>query len=135
DAKGIIHSIKNALSSAGISSKEVDYINTHGTATLNNDSAEIFGISELFEDFPPFNSTKSYTGHTLAAAGALEAIFSILSLNNNELYKSLNVNTPIEPYNKFPIKEYQQVANLKTALSNSFGFAGNCTSLIIQKCI
>tara|TARA_B110000037_G_scaffold210660_1_gene261247 strand:+ start:1135 stop:2337 length:1203 start_codon:yes stop_codon:yes gene_type:complete len=135
DAKGIVHSIKNALSSAGISSKEVDYINTHGTATLNNDSAETFGISELFEGFPPFNSTKSYTGHTLAAAGALEAIFSILSLNNNELYKSLNVNTPIEPYNKFPIKEYQQVANLKTVLSNSFGFAGNCTSLIIQKCI
>lgn len=135
DAKGIRLSIENAISSAKIASTEVDYINTHGTATLNNDSSELFGISKLFESFPPFNSTKSYTGHTLAAAGALEAIYSILSINNKELYKSLNVSVPISPFNVLPIQEYKENVAIKTVLSNSFGFAGNCTSLIIRKCI
>lgn len=135
DAKGIVLSINNALSSAKISPNEVDYVNTHGTATSNNDYAELFGISKIFESFPPFNSTKSYTGHTLAAAGALEAIFSILSINNSELYKSLNVSEAIEPFKVLPISKYQQIDKLETVLSNSFGFAGNCSSLIIRKCI
>ena len=79
-----------------------------------------------------FNSTKSYTGHTLAAAGAIEAVYSILSINNNELFPSLNCKTPIEPFNEFPIKAHKK-AEIKTVLSNSFGFGGNCSSLIIRE--
>jgi 3-oxoacyl-(acyl-carrier-protein) synthase len=93
---------------------------------------ELTGINKVFNGFPPFNSTKSYTGHTLAAAGAIEAVYSILSINNNELFPSLNCNTPIEPFNEFPIKEHKS-AEIKTVLSNSFGFGGNCSSLIIRE--
>ncbi|MEN9440691.1 MAG: hypothetical protein RLZ33_767, partial [Bacteroidota bacterium] len=74
-----------------------------------------------------------YTGHTLAASGALEAVFSLLSMVNNELYPSLRCSTPIEEFNIPPIVTYQQ-AELKNVLSNSFGFGGNCTSLIFSKC-
>lgn len=133
DANGIILSISKALNSASI--KNVDYVNTHGTSTKNNDYSELMGLSKKFKKIPPFNSTKSYTGHTLAASGALEAIFSILSINNNEIYKSLNVETPIKPFNIFPQKEYTKVDKLDYVLSNSFGFGGNCTSLILKKCI
>lgn len=132
DANGIIKSIEKALKSANI--ENVDYINTHGTATLNNDSSEILGIAKIFKKIPAFNSTKSYTGHTLAAAGALEAVYSILAINNNEIYASLNIENPIEAFKIFPQKEYQNNKTINYVLSNSFGFGGNCTSLILKKC-
>ncbi len=132
DAVGIVECISKALKSASINPDEVDYINAHGTATGNNDITELTGINKVFSGFPPFNSTKSYTGHTLGAAGAIEAVYSILSINNNELFSSLNCNTPIDKFNQLPIKEHIN-ANVKTVLSNSFGFGGNCTSLIIRE--
>jgi 3-oxoacyl-(acyl-carrier-protein) synthase len=132
DAIGIVECITKALNSASIEASEIDYINAHGTATGNNDLTELSGIEKVFEGFPPFNSTKSYTGHTLAAAGAIEAVYSILSINNNELYPSLNCETPIEKFNQYPIKEHT-TSIIKTVLSNSFGFGGNCTSLIIRE--
>ncbi len=134
EAIGIVNAMKGALGSANLSANDIDYINTHGTATENNDYAEMFGITKLFKKVPPFNSTKSYTGHTLAAAGALEAIFSIFSINNKEIYKSLNVKNAIEPFNLLPISKYQKNIEINTVLSNSFGFAGNCSSLILKKC-
>jgi 3-oxoacyl-(acyl-carrier-protein) synthase len=135
DAKGIVLSMSNALKSAQIQPEEIDYINTHGTATENNDYSELLGIQTIFKQIPPFNSTKSYTGHTLAAAGALEAIFSIFSINNSELYKSLQSAEAILPFDILPIQNYQNAYKIDTVLSNSFGFAGNCTSLILKKCI
>ncbi len=132
DAVGVVECISKALKSAQVNPNEIDYINAHGTATGNNDMTELTGISKVFNGFPPFNSTKSYTGHTLAAAGAIEAVYSILSINNNELFPSLNCNTPIEPFNQFPIKEHIN-SDIKTVLSNSFGFGGNCSSLIIRE--
>lgn len=132
DAVGVVECISRALKSAQITPSEIDYINAHGTATGNNDMTELTGINKVFNDFPPFNSTKSYTGHTLGAAGAIEAVYSILSINNNELFPSLNCKTPIEPFNEFPIKEHKS-AEIKTVLSNSFGFGGNCSSLIIRE--
>jgi len=135
DAKGIVLSIENAIKSENINPKEINYINTHGTATENNDFSELLGIQKVLGFFPPFNSTKSYTGHTLAAAGALEAIFSIFSIHNNELYKSLHFDYKIEDFNAIPIQKYQTNQKIDIVLSNSFGFAGNCTSLILRKCI
>jgi len=135
DAIGIVLAMKSALESAKISSNQIDYINTHGTATENNDYSELLGITKIFNEIPPFNSTKSYTGHTLAAAGALEAIFSILSINNSELYASLNVETPVKTFDAEPINTFKENVNIDYVLSNSFGFAGNCTSLILKKCI
>ncbi|MGB0886647.1 MAG: beta-ketoacyl-[acyl-carrier-protein] synthase family protein [Vicingaceae bacterium] len=133
DAIGVAECMSKALNKAAITPQDIDYINTHGTATGNNDMTELTGINKVFKGFPPFNSTKSYTGHTLAAAGAIEAVYSILSINHNELYPSLNCNTPIQPFNQFPVKNHTKNIQIKTVLSNSFGFGGNCTSLIIRQ--
>jgi 3-oxoacyl-(acyl-carrier-protein) synthase len=132
DAVGVVECISRALKSAKINPKEIDYINAHGTATGNNDITELTGINKVFNGFPPFNSTKSYTGHTLGAAGAIEAVYSILSINNNELYPSLNCKNSISIFNQLPIAEFTHT-DVKTVLSNSFGFGGNCTSLIIRE--
>ena len=133
DARGPVLAMERALKKANLPATEIDYINAHGTGTQNNDFTETVALKKVFEKVPPYNSTKSYTGHTLAASGALEAVFSLLSMVNNELYPSLRCSTPIEEFNTPPIVTYQQ-AELKNVLSNSFGFGGNCTSLIFSKC-
>ncbi len=133
DASGIVASISQALVSAGLNSEQIDFINAHGTGTENNDYSELFGISETFQKIPPFQSTKSYTGHTLAASGSIEAVFSLLSMKYGELYKSLNFTNPIKEFNLSPISEYSTDCNVKNVLSNSFGFGGNCSSLIFSK--
>jgi 3-oxoacyl-(acyl-carrier-protein) synthase len=78
EATGAIRSMREAVESAGIGFDLIGYINAHGTGTQNNDGVELTGMAALFEKIPPFNSTKSYTGHTLGAAGAIEAVYSIL---------------------------------------------------------
>ena len=133
NAVGVISAISQALKSAKIDPDKIDYINGHGTGTQNNDFVELSGFSKIFNKIPPYNSTKSYTGHTLGAAGAIEAIFSILSITNNELYPSLNINTPISQFILPPIKKYETGVDINYVLSNSFGFGGNCTSLILSK--
>lgn len=135
DATGIVLAISQALAKANLSPSDIGYINAHGTGTGNNDKAEITGFSTIFGDrIPPFNSTKSYTGHTLGASGALEAIFSIFSICNQELYPSLSFETPMEaPRSIEPIREYQQNVEIVNVLSNSYGFSGSCTSLVLSK--
>jgi len=120
-----------ALQSAGLNPADIDFINTHGTATENNDEAESRAMLRLFGEVPPFASTKSYTGHTLGAAGAIEAVYSILSLRHQELYPSLNFDEPIPGLELQPIQEYQ-TGTIRHAMSNSFGFGGNCASLIFS---
>lgn len=133
EATGAIRSMQEAVASAGIGFDRIDYVNAHGTGTTNNDAVELFGMSQLFDTIPPFNSTKSYTGHTLGAAGAVEAIFSILSIVHNEIFASLHVKTPMSSHNARPVSAYTLDKKLSYALSNSFGFGGNCTSLVFLK--
>lgn len=133
DAVGVLAAMEGALSEAKTSPEQVDYVNAHGTATGNNDLTEVTGFDKLFDIIPPFNSTKSYTGHTLAAAGAIEAVFSLLSMKYGELYPSLNCSTPIAPVNQLPITKFVSQQKIETVLSNSFGFGGNCTSLLFKK--
>lgn len=123
--------MERALSSAGLKAADIDYINAHGTGTPNNDSTELFAFHTVFGQIPPFNSTKSYTGHTLAAAGSVEAIFSILSIRNSQLYPSLHCLEPISDYGAHPITE-AATCSIQHVMSNSFGFGGNCTSLILS---
>lgn len=130
EAIGAIRSMKEAMEVAGVTHDQIDYVNAHGTGTQNNDQVELYGLSTLFGDIPPFSSTKSYTGHTLGAAGAVEAIFSILSINHAELFPSLHVETPIVNYPNSPIAAYTKTEKVNYVLSNSFGFGGNCTSLV-----
>lgn len=132
DGDGPFLSMQRALASAGLQPGEIDFINAHGTATENNDETESVAMQRLFEVPQAFASTKSYTGHTLGAAGAAEAVFSILNLQYQEIYPSLNFENPIEATGLVPVKEYAQ-KTLKHVMSNSFGFGGNCTSLVFSK--
>lgn len=133
EADGVVIAIEKALQNASLKSEDINYINAHGTGTGNNDQAEVTGFSKVFGSVPPFNSTKSYTGHTLGAAGALEAVFTILSIINSEIYPSLCFETPIETPSLSPVTKYQSKVNINYAMSNSYGFSGSCTSIILSK--
>jgi 3-oxoacyl-(acyl-carrier-protein) synthase len=132
-AIGAIQCMQEALRCGGLEPQQIDYINAHGTGTLNNDQVESYALSQLFEHTPSYSSTKSFTGHTLGAAGAVEAIYSILSILHSEIYPSLRVETPIHDFTISPETTLQKNRNIDHVLSNSFGFGGNCTSILISK--
>lgn len=133
EAVGVTRCIQQALAEAGLSSDDVDYINAHGTGTNNNDLVETTGFNTVFGNVPLFNSTKSYTGHTLGAAGSLEAIYTILAMQNNEVYESLRLSSVIEQAQGCIAESYVGNKEIRHAMSNSYGFGGNCTSLIFSK--
>jgi len=134
DGKGATLAMKNALAIAGLAPKEIDYINVHGTGTQNNDLSESVAILNIFEDnIPKFSSTKAYTGHTLAAAGAIEAVFSVLAISNNCVFPNLNFKESIEETGLEPEKKYQNGIAINAVLSNSFGFGGNNTTLVFKR--
>lgn len=134
EAFGPIAAMTAALKEAGINASDIDCINAHGTGTPNNDITESFAFSQVFKKVPPFSSTKSYSGHTLSAAGSLEAIFSILSINHSEIYPSLNCINPIQDFDFQVNRTLIENQKIKNVISNSFGFGGNCTSLIFSAC-
>lgn len=133
EAIGVRGAITGALETSGLNQSEISYVNAHGTGTENNDYTEIHGMNQIFESLPPYVSTKSYTGHTLAASGAIEAVFSLLSIRNQEIYPSLNWQTEMPEFDSKPQTEFDSNAEVNHVLSNSFGFGGNCSSLILSK--
>lgn len=133
DGSGALRAMTQALKKANLQPTDIDYINAHGTATLNNDAAEGKAIEQLFGDNVPFSSTKPFTGHTLAAAGAVEALFSIMALNENTIFPNLNFETRMEELNIAPVTELVIDKKLRHVISNSFGFGGNNVSLIFSK--
>ncbi len=130
---GATLAITQALAMSGLAQSQIDYINMHGTGTPNNDLSESMATKAVFgNQVPKFSSTKAFTGHTLAAAASIEAVISVLSLQNSMIFPNLNFTTPIAEMNLIP--ETQLVNTpLNTILSNSFGFGGNCSSLIFKK--
>ena len=120
-----------ALEHAGISPNQVDYINAHGTATPQNDATEGKAIAELF-DGVAVSSTKGMMGHSLGAAGAIEAIISILALQNQFLPGNINFRSGDAGLNLNIIANSSQSGSLRTVLSNSFGFGGTNASVIIR---
>ena len=124
--------MQQALQEANLTAANISFINAHGTATENNDAVESRAMVRLFKTPPPFASTKANTGHTLGAAGAVEAVFSILNLYYQEIYPGLHFSNAIEATGLKPETCYRQLA-LQHIMSNSFGFGGNCTSLIFSK--
>lgn len=132
DGDGAYAAMSDALQLAGVSPIEIDYINTHGTGTKNNDLSEGIAMKRLFgAHTPPFNSTKSYTGHTLAASGAIEAVYALLSIQDGEMYKSLRFEQPIEETNLSALGANKE-KKLQYVMSNSFGFGGNCSTLVLK---
>jgi 3-oxoacyl-(acyl-carrier-protein) synthase len=133
EGKGPFLSMSGALNMAGIKPSGVCYINAHGTATQNNDPSEANAVCRLFgENIPAISSTKSYTGHTLGASGAIEAIFSILALANGVAFPNLRFSEPMVDIPLVPVTELQHFP-MDNVLSNSFGFGGNCSSLVFSK--
>jgi 3-oxoacyl-(acyl-carrier-protein) synthase len=133
DGLGAYLAMKGALDTAHLRPQDVSYINAHGTGTEINDLSEGRAIQKIFgSEVPPVSSTKAFTGHTLGAAGAVEAAFSILALRNQVLLPGLNFSTPMEELNFQPVTRTTP-AELKHVMSNSFGFGGNNTSLIFSK--
>jgi 3-oxoacyl-(acyl-carrier-protein) synthase len=121
------------LDSAGVSSADIDYINAHGTGTIDNDIAEGKGITSLFgEKPPPVSSTKRFFGHTLAAAGAIEAIVCLLALKRRCLPPNLGLRHTDPGVGFEPVRETRE-ADLRVAMSNSMGFGGNNCSLILSR--
>ncbi|WP_411766912.1 beta-ketoacyl-[acyl-carrier-protein] synthase family protein [Winogradskyella sp. A3E31] len=133
DGEGAFLAMKKALQKANLQPQDIDYINAHGTATLNNDLSESVALQRIFNNsIPDFSSTKAFTGHTLAAAGAVEAVFSIFALQEHVVLPNLNFETTISEAGLIPITELKH-KKIKHILSNSFGFGGNCSSLIFSK--
>ncbi|PRX47392.1 beta-ketoacyl-[acyl-carrier-protein] synthase family protein [Salegentibacter salegens] len=131
--EGAFLAMQKALKIAGIPAEKIDYINAHGTATRNNDGAETEALKRIFlKNLPDFSSTKAFTGHTLAAAGALEAVYSLLSIQNQQVFPNLNFTEPMTNSGLVPVTKLKK-KSITHVLSNSFGFGGNCTSLIFSK--
>lgn len=134
DGDGAFLAMQGALEMSGISQKGISYINVHGTGTSNNDASEGAAMKRLFgNSVPPFSSTKPYTGHTLAAAGGVEAVYSIIAIDRGILYPNLNFTTPIAGFDCTPILEYETDKEINAVMSNSFGFGGNNSTLIFSK--
>lgn len=128
--------MQNAINDAGMNPEELGYINAHGTSTPPGDVAEVVGIKKVFGDYSyklPVSSTKSMTGHLLGAAGSVEAIISILSMQNNVLLPTINLDNPGEGCDLDFVPHEARQAEISSAMSNSFGFGGTNTSLVFKK--
>ncbi len=134
DGKPIIGCVRNALDDAGMTVEQIDYINAHGTGTPENDKMEYLGISTVFGERTqtvPVSSNKSMVGHTLSAAGAVEAVFSVLTLEHQRIPPTINydVPDPTIPFDVVPNKARD--ARVTAVMSNSFGFGGQNATLIL----
>jgi 3-oxoacyl-(acyl-carrier-protein) synthase len=125
-------SMQGALQLAKLLPDEINFINAHGTGTENNDEVESRAMIRLFDNPPAFASTKANIGHTLGAAGAIEAVYSILSLMHQDVYPNLHFKNQIRATGLTPVQEYKKMP-VNHVMSNSFGFGGNCSSLIFSK--
>ncbi len=134
DGTGSYLAMQGALARSGLQPADIDYINAHGTGTQNNDIAEGTAIRRLFEPtFPKISSTKSFTGHTLGACGGIEAVLSVLSVRDGLIYPNLRFETAMKELSFVPETRFQRGQPIRHVLSNSFGFGGNCSSLIFSK--
>jgi 3-oxoacyl-[acyl-carrier-protein] synthase II len=137
EGRGAFLSMKNALKRAGIAPDQIDYINAHGTSTPLGDEIEIGAVKRMLGsavDTVTVSSTKSATGHLLGAAGAAEAIFSILAIRDGICPPTLNLHNPSEACKGIdlaPLKAREKKVNI--ALSNSFGFGGTNASLVFRR--
>jgi len=136
DGKPIIGCVRKTLADAGMTPEQIDYINAHGTATPENDKMEYLGISAVFGERAkqiPVSSNKSMVGHTISAAGAVEAIFSLLTLEHQRIPPTINydIPDPAIPFDVVP--NTARDARVTAVMSNSFGFGGQNASLILTR--
>ncbi|WP_332632744.1 beta-ketoacyl-ACP synthase II [Halalkalibacter flavus] len=136
EGEGGQRAMKLALSDSGISPEEVDYINAHGTSTYYNDLYETAAIKEVFGEHAyklSISSTKSMTGHLLGAAGAIEAIFSLLSMRDGIIPPTINYETPDEELDLDYVPNVAKEKEVNVVFSNSLGFGGHNVTLAFKK--
>lgn len=126
---GAVLSMRQALASAELTADAIDYINLHGTGTRSNDLSESTAVNSVFGSNTPASSTKGWTGHTLGAAGIIEAIFAIQAIEQNWVPRTLNTNE-IDAAISINVLQQSQALSVNNVLSNSFGFGGSNCSLI-----
>ncbi len=129
EGAGAIAAMQMALADASLTPADIDYINLHGTATPSNDSAEDRAVGQVFGTGTPCSSTKGATGHTLGAAGGVEAVICLLALQHGFMPGGLNVQT-LDPALHANYLQHNRSAALRHVLSNSFGFGGSNASLV-----
>jgi 3-oxoacyl-[acyl-carrier-protein] synthase II len=133
EGRGLHEAMRLALADAGLAPAAVDYINAHGTGTADNDPVEAKAIRVLFGETPPaVSSTKRFFGHTLAAAGAIEAIVSVLALERQAIPPNLGLRTVDPKIALAPVTEFRQ-AKLDVAMSTSLGFGGNNSAVLFRR--
>jgi 3-oxoacyl-[acyl-carrier-protein] synthase II len=135
DGKAIIGCIQNAIDDAALDPDEIDYVNPHGTGTPENDKMEYIGLSGVFGERAksiPVSSNKSMIGHTLSAAGAVESVFSLLTLEHQRLPPTINYLMPDPAIVLDVVPNKARDARVRHVLSNSFGFGGQNVSLVIS---
>jgi 3-oxoacyl-[acyl-carrier-protein] synthase-1 len=134
DGLGPYLAMKGAVEDAGLKPEEIDYINAHGTGTPNNDLTEGLAAMKLFGDsVPPLSSIKAYTGHTTSAAGSFEAVVSLLAIEHNFLPVNMNFRNRIEEHSFTPVTSPEPRRPVRHVLSNSFGFGGNDSAIVLSK--
>ena len=134
DGRGAALAMSNAIADAEINSSDIDYINAHGTSTPLGDVAETIALKSVFgENVPQISSTKSMTGHTLGAAGAIESIFCIKVINEGIIPPTINLENPdpLCDLNYTPLTSINKEVNI--AMNNSFGFGGTNSTLVFKK--
>jgi 3-oxoacyl-[acyl-carrier-protein] synthase II len=135
--EGAVRSMVEALRDAGIRPDQVDYINAHGTSTEENDKTETMAIKAVFGDYAykvPISSTKSMTGHLLGAAGAVEVVACLCAMRDGIIPPTTNYETPDPECDLDYVPNVAKKADVRVAMSNSFGFGGHNATLILAKC-
>lgn|SRR5690606_2356466 len=130
EGEGALQAMQTALAKAGLASDSIDYINLHGTGTMANDAAESKAVAQLFGERTWASSTKGWTGHTLGAAGIVEAAFGLLSITHNLVPASLHLQQP-DPDMHIALPRAAVQQPVRKVLSNSFGFGGSNCSLVL----
>jgi len=136
DGKPIIGCIRNAIADAGLTPDDIDYVNPHGTGTPENDKMEALGLTAVFGERAktlPLSSNKSMIGHTLSAAGAVEAVFTLLTLQHQRMPPTINYKVPDPAIPLDVVPNEARDATLRHAISNSFGFGGQNVSLVMGR--
>ena len=131
--QGPARSLRMAIQNSGLKLPEIDYINAHATSTPAGDASEAQAIAAVFGDATPVSSTKSMTGHECWMAGASEIVYSMLMMQNSFIAPNINFETPDEHSSKLRIITETQNKNIDVFLSNSFGFGGTNSTLIVRK--
>lgn len=134
EGRGPAEAMRGALQQAGVAPGAIAYIHAHGTATPTNDSAEYRAMRNVFGELvPAYSSTKGYTGHTLGAAGALGSVLAILALEEQTAWPNVGFAHPFDGLAHPPAVGLTALGSRPYAMTNSFGFGGNCTSLIFER--